>query len=133
VLSGSIGELERLVAEVAEFCREHELDDAVEFDLNLVLEELFTNSVRHGGCAAAPDAARIRLRATADGVELLYSDGGRPFDPLNVPAPDLNLPLLEREPGGLGVHLVRQIMQDVRYRRTGDRNELTMVRRMEPK
>lgn len=132
-LNGSVNELERLAAEVAGFCRRHGFDDDVEFDLNLVLEELFTNTVRHGGGREQPDAARIRMRATSEGVEVEYRDRGVAFNPLEAPAADVTSPLIERQPGGLGIHLVRQIMSDVRYRRAGDENELTMVRRMEAK
>ena len=116
---------------VAEFCREHALDGSVEFDLNLVLEELFTNSVRHGGCAGMPDAARVRLRALPDAIEVVYSDRGDAYNPLDAPQPDLAAPLMDRQAGGLGVHLVRQIMSGIHYRRSDDRNELTMLRRME--
>jgi len=121
------------VTAVAEFCRVHGLDDSVEFDLNLVLEELFTNTVRHGGCEGVPQAARVRLRLAPPGVEVNYRDQGLPFNPLDAPPPDLNVPLLERKVGGLGLHLVREIMQDVRYQRSGEMNQLTMLRRTEPK
>ena len=132
-LDGSIDELERLVTTVADFCRRHALDDNVEFDLNLVLEELFTNSLRHGGCQGVPAAADIRLRLLPAGVELQYRDRGLAFNPLEAPEPDLTAPLMDRKIGGLGVHLVRQIMQDVRYHRSADTNEVTMIRRMDPK
>jgi anti-sigma regulatory factor (Ser/Thr protein kinase) len=132
-LDGSVSELERLAAELAVFCRRHGLDDSVEFDLNLVLEELFTNTVRHGGGKGQPDAARIRMRTTGDGVEVEYRDRGVAFNPLEAPEADVTSPLIERQPGGLGIHLVRRIMSDVRYRRVEDTNELTMVRRMEAK
>ena len=125
--------MDRLVTAVAEFCRVHGLDDSVEFDLNLVLEELFTNTVRHGGCEGVPQAARVRLRLAPPGVEVNYRDQGLPFNPLDAPPPDLNVPLLERKVGGLGLHLVREIMQDVRYQRSGEMNQLTMLRRTEPK
>jgi anti-sigma regulatory factor (Ser/Thr protein kinase) len=132
-LSGSVGELERLATAVSDFCRAHALDEDVEFDLNLVLEELFTNSVSHGGCGGVADAVRIRLRAAAEGVELEYLDRGLPFNPLDAASPDITAPLRDRPDGGLGVHLVREIMQDVRYRRVAETNELKMIRRMEAK
>jgi anti-sigma regulatory factor (Ser/Thr protein kinase) len=59
VLNGNLRELERLTAETASFCRDRALGDDVEFDLNLVLEELFTNSVRHGGCDGMEGAAEF--------------------------------------------------------------------------
>jgi anti-sigma regulatory factor (Ser/Thr protein kinase) len=128
VLHGRVGELQRLAAETAQFCREHSLGDDVEFDLNLVLEELFTNSVKHGGCAGMENAAQVRLQLLENGVYVEYSDRGRPFDPLTAPEPRLDAPLEERCVGGLGVHLARQIMRDLEYRRAGDWNRITMRR-----
>jgi serine/threonine-protein kinase RsbW len=132
-LDGSVTELERLAAEVAGFCQSHGLDESAEFDLNLVLEELFTNTVRHGGLRDQPNAARIRMRAAGEDVEVQYRDRGVAFNPLEAPEADISAPLIERQPGGLGIHLVRRIMRDVRYRRVDGENELTMVRRMEAK
>jgi serine/threonine-protein kinase RsbW len=132
-LDGNAGELERLATHLGEFCRQNGLEGDVEFDLNLVLEELFMNTIRHGGCRDQADAARIQLRVADGAVELAYSDRGIPFNPLDVPAPRIDAPLEERKPGGLGIHLVRQIMSDVRYRRSDGENQLTMARRMEAK
>jgi anti-sigma regulatory factor (Ser/Thr protein kinase) len=128
VLHGNLGELKRLAAETARFCREESLSGEVEFDLNLVLEELFTNSVTHGGCAGMENAVQVRLQVRDNGVLLEYSDRGRPFDPLTAPEPDLEAPLQERGIGGLGVHLVRQIMRDVDYRRADGWNRIVMRR-----
>jgi anti-sigma regulatory factor (Ser/Thr protein kinase) len=129
-LEGNIRELERLSASIAEFCAANDLDGEVEFDLNLVLEELFTNSLRHGGCDGMRDAAQVRLRLAPDGVAVEYSDRGAAFNPLDAPEPDVTAPLMERQPGGLGVFLVRRVVQDLRYRRRGESNEITMTRRM---
>ncbi len=128
VLHGRLGELVRLAAETARFCREHSLGDEVEFDLNLVLEELFTNSVNHGGCAGMENAVQVRLQLLNNAVQAEFADRGRPFDPLTAPEPDLQAGLEERSVGGLGVHLVRQIMRDLEYRRAGGWNRLTMRR-----
>jgi serine/threonine-protein kinase RsbW len=129
-LEGDIGELERLSAFVAGFCAENGLNGEVEFDLNLVLEELFTNSLRHGGCEGMRDAAHVRLRLVADGVSVEYSDRGSAFNPLDAPEPDVTVPLMERQSGGLGVYMVRRLVQDLRYRRREELNEITMTRRM---
>lgn len=118
----------RLVAETDRFCRECNLDGELEFDLNLVLEELFTNSVRHGGCEGMADAVRVRLSSGHDGVRVDYADRGKPYDPLSASEPDLAAPLAGRQAGGLGVHLVRQIMRDLVYRRAGEWNRITMRR-----
>ena len=125
---GDLGELERLAEEVEWFCEEHGLSSDVEFDLNLALEELFVNAVRHGGCAGVKDAARVRLERTGDGVRVEFSDRGREFDPAAVPAPDLEASMAERKAGGLGLHLVRNMMQDFAYRRSGEWNHMVMRR-----
>jgi serine/threonine-protein kinase RsbW len=126
-LSGTLSELERLASEVGKFCAVQGLEDEVGFELNLVLEELFTNSIRHGGCEGMERAVSIALRA-AEGREVMvtYADRGRPFNPLDAAPAQVDLPLADRVPGGLGIHLVRRIMKDLEYDRLGEWNRLTM-------
>jgi anti-sigma regulatory factor (Ser/Thr protein kinase) len=130
-LNGNLGELERLAAGVREFCAGNSLDDEAEFQLNLVLEELFVNAVRHGGCEGVADAAHVRLRCGPDGVEVEFRDRGRPFDPTTAPDADIHASLEERR-DGLGIHLVRGIMRDLHYERDGEWNQLRMRRAAEP-
>jgi len=128
VLNGRLDALKALVAETTQFCRENSLGDDAVAELNLVLEELFTNSIRHGGCAGMQNAVRIRLQLQDDGVHLEYSDRGVPYDPLRAPPPQLATPLEQRRLGGLGLHLVRQLVCDLEYRRDGNWNRITMRR-----
>jgi serine/threonine-protein kinase RsbW len=129
-LNGDLRELERLVDEVGRFCSANALGDDAAFELNLVLEELFVNSVRHGGCQGVEKAAHVRLRPTA-GFEVEYSDRGGPFDPTQAPEADITAPLEQREAGGLGIHLVRKIMRDVQYQRVDNWNRIVMRRSTE--
>jgi len=129
-LNGSLSELDHLADEVGRFCSAHSLDEDAVFELNLVLEELFVNTVRHGGCAEMSGAAHIRLRFE-DAVEVEYRDRGVPFDPTQAPEPDIHAPLEQRSPGGLGVHLVRKIMQDIEYCRVDEWNQITMKRKQQ--
>src|SRR5689334_19772244 len=62
-LDGSLHELARLAEELERFCRERSLGSEIQFDLNLALEELFTNAVQHGGCEGMERAVKIRLEA----------------------------------------------------------------------
>ena len=118
----------RLAVLVEEFCAANALDAEAAFQLNLALEELFVNAVRHGGCDGMADAAHIRLRAEGGSVQVEFRDRGRAFDPTGAPAAAPLAPLAEREGGGLGIHLVREIMRDIEYRREGDWNVLRMRR-----
>ena len=124
--------MERLAAEVEQFCAANGLDGEAAFQLNLALEELFVNAVRHGGCDGMADAAHIWLRVEAGGVQVEFRDRGRAFDPTGAPAAGLLTPLAEREGGGLGIHLVREIMREIEYRREGDWNVLRMRRMATP-
>jgi serine/threonine-protein kinase RsbW len=129
VLQGRLEELERIALELERFCQAQALDGDVEYDLNLVLEELFTNSLRHGGCDGLADAAWMQIERADDGIYLIYADRGAPYDPIaSAPRPDLSAPIEQRSAGGLGVHLVRQIMTDIEYKREGDWNRLSMRR-----
>ena len=128
LLDGTLSELARLTAEIARFCRDHALAEDVEFDLNLVLEELFANALRHGGCQGMREAVRVDLRIMEDGVLIEFADRGAPFDPTGAAEPQLDAPLAERGIGGLGLHLVRQIVRDLRYERVHGWNRLTMRR-----
>lgn len=117
-----------MTAETAQFSRRHSLPEDVEFDLNLALEELFVNSVRHGGCDGVEGAVEVRFTLTPDGVAVEYADRGTPFDPTQAPAPDITAPLAARPDGGLGIHLIRQVMRDIEYYRVGGWNRIRMRR-----
>ena len=88
--------MERLTARVEEFCAANALDGEAAFQLNLALEELFVNSVRHGGCDGMADALHVRLRPDGGGVQVEFRDRGRAFDPTGAPAAVLMTPLAER-------------------------------------
>jgi serine/threonine-protein kinase RsbW len=127
-LDGNLHELARLAEEITWFCEENALSSEVEFDLNLAMEELFTNAVRHGGCEGMKDAVQIRLERRDDAVNVEFADNGREFDPASSPPLDLTVSLAERQAGGLGLHLVRRTMSDLQYRRSGGWNHITMRR-----
>jgi serine/threonine-protein kinase RsbW len=131
LLNGKLNEIQRLVAEAARFCKENGLTEDLEFDLNLVLEELLTNAIRHGGCGGMRDAVCVRLAMLENGVSIEFADRGAPFDPTTAPEPELDAPLDQRQAGGLGIHLVRQIVRDLRYERVDGWNRLTMRRPMQ--
>jgi anti-sigma regulatory factor (Ser/Thr protein kinase) len=130
VLNGDLAELGRLAAAVGRFCRESSLGEDVELDVNLAIEELFVNSVQHGGCAGMSDAVRIRIAKGNGGVDIEYADRGTAFDPALVPAPDYSTPIEKRPQGGFGLHLAQQVMESFEYRRSEGWNRITMRRRV---
>ena len=95
----------------------------------IALDEILSNVVRH---AVQDETVLIEMILVRDGdqVHVEVVDDARPFNPLLVPPPDTTSPLETREPGGLGIALVRSLTDDVRYERRGDRNRLTMTWRV---
>jgi serine/threonine-protein kinase RsbW len=129
VLTSDLSALERLAETVAAFGREHRLPERLMQQMTLALDELFTNVITHGyGAERGTIVLRLGL---ADGwLEAELVDTAAPFDPLAAAPPDLGAPLEERAPGGLGVHLVRTLVDRVVYEREGARNHVRLRKRI---
>lgn len=122
-----------VLASIAEFvedvCVEVGIEADARFDIQLAVEEACCNVIEHA-CAGLDCNLTLRL-ATDDGdLIVTVQDRGRPFDPDAVPMPDLQAPLDERPIGGLGLHLMRQLMDEVRFSFSAtEGNTLAMVKR----
>ena len=122
-------ELERIVAAIENLAEEDDWPPDLLFRVNLVLEELGLNIMDYGHDDETHDF-EISLTSEGDSVTIEIVDGGRPFDPLSdAPAPDLTSGIADRRIGGLGVHFVRTLMDDVQYERSAGKNRLKMVTR----
>ena len=97
----------------------------------LAAEEACTNIIHHGvaGLRGADSAILLELTSHATGWTLTIRDRGRPFDPASLPSPDLRASLRRRRPGGLGVYLIRSLMDDVCYHSSDGENRLSLTRR----
>lgn len=93
------------------------LSDKLIFALEVCLEELFTNVVRHGGeqTAHRPLSVGVDLMLEQDAVEMVLEDNGRPFDVSGAEARPIRRPLEEVVPGGLGVQLIRSFSNELHY------------------
>lgn len=98
--------------------------------VQIVLDEIVSNVFVHG--ATTQRAATVSVVVARDGGDLTIEveDDGAPFDPLAQPPPDLERPLEARRPGGVGVHLVRHLMDEARYERRAGRNRLLLRKRL---
>lgn len=120
-------ELDRVSAAIDDFALEADWPLDLAFKVNLALEEVVINVMNYGHDDGLHEIDII-LTTEEDALTIEIVDDGRPFDPLNdAPIPDVNAELQDRNIGGLGVHLVRKMMDDVRYRREEGKNHLTMV------
>ena len=125
-LNADLGELERLMAWLDEFCQRHEIPDEAHYHLNIVVEELVINAIKHGRCSPAEGAIEVGLWLSGQELNITITDTGTPFNPLNAPPPDLTSSLEGRPIGGLGIHLVRSLMNSVEYERQGGENRLRL-------
>ena len=128
--ANDLGALAALAERVERFGAEQRLPARMVNALNVVLDEAVSNAINHGYDAGALGEIAVRLRREPDGVTVEVEDDGRAFDPLQAPPPDLTLPLEQRPIGGLGIHLIRNLMDEVSYARVGDRNVLKMAKRL---
>jgi anti-sigma regulatory factor (Ser/Thr protein kinase) len=125
-LNADAEELERLTGWLDEFCERHRIPDEAHYHLNIAVEELVLNAIKHGRCSPVEGAIRIDLRLSGTELDITITDTGIPFNPLDAPPPDLTSSLADRPIGGLGVHLVRSLMNSVEYKREGGENRLRL-------
>jgi serine/threonine-protein kinase RsbW len=128
-LRQDLAELGVVGERLAAFAAANGIAEDVVLQVNLALEELITNIIMH---AQADSACHIHLRLSLDAGALtaVLSDDAAAFDPLTMPAPDITAPLEERSVGGLGIHLVRSLIDQVDYQRQGGRNQTTLIKHL---
>ncbi len=96
------------------------------FQVNVVLEELVTNVIVHGLGEGRPGWVRLRIARRGDGLMLELRDNAPPFDPFQMPPPNLTRDIDARQVGGLGIHFVRTFMDWWNYSRVGEENVVTL-------
>jgi len=130
-LRGEAAELVRLEAFAEAFARNCALADDERSRLLVILEELFTNVVEHAyeGVQFAAGSVAVTLGWKHGRLTIDFVDDGPPFDPLAHSAPDLDAPPEQRPIGGLGISIVRALVDEARYWREGHRNHLHLLRR----
>ena len=129
-IRNQIGELERVARFIEEIGEEQGLDMELQMNLNLVMEEMVSNIIFY----AYPEGsdATIDIVAECDGKELTFvlSDQGRAFDPTMKKDADINVNPAERDLGGMGIYIVKNIMNDLSYQRLQGKNLLTMTKKI---
>ena len=129
-VTGEAAQLPVLTQFLQEFWSDADLPPAETVTFELALEEIFMNLVMHGAPAGRVPRVEVSLDLCDGCLTLVIEDDGPSFDPLSLAAPDVTASLEKRRVGGLGVYLVRQMMDAVSYRRLGGRNQLSMTKRV---
>jgi anti-sigma regulatory factor (Ser/Thr protein kinase) len=110
-----------------EFARQYHVEHAVSQTLILAFDELLSNIINYAYEDNSEHEIEILIELTEDTVTAHIVDDGIPFNPLQREEPDTTLSLEAREIGGLGIHLVRQIVDTVNYERLDGKNIVTLI------
>lgn len=122
------GEVARVNAAFAEFAAAHALPASIRRSMLVVLDELLHNTISYGFEGREGGEVSIEVELHPDRLSVTLTDDGKPFNPLGLPAPDTTLSVEQRPIGGLGIHLVRQMMDEVSYHRRTDHNVVTLAK-----
>lgn len=103
----------------------------MEFTFRLVIEEIVVNVVNYAYPEGVEGWLDVDISSKDGDISITFTDGGTPFNPLAKEDPDTTLPLDQRPIGGLGILLVKKMMDHVAYRHEEGRNILTLTKHLE--
>ena len=125
-LKSDLSELEPLCRHLNKFGQAAGLSEACITDVNVCLDELFTNIVSYGFEDDLEHVVRITMDLDDQVLTVSIEDDGVPFNPLDKKDPEVPDDLKDVNIGGLGIHIVRKLMDDICYQRKYGKNKLTM-------
>ena len=129
-LKNDITELQTLSQKIEEISEIFNLSPDVIFKINLSLEELVTNTISYGYRDKEEHLLDIEMRLENSEVTITLIDDAMEFNPLEKDDPDLTKSIEEREIGGLGIHFVKNLMDDFRYDRKNGMNHIVLVKKI---
>lgn len=131
-LKNALTELDALFQHIEQFGNLAGLSKKLIFQINLALDELFTNIVSYGYADDETHWIKFTLRADSDAVNIRIEDSGVAFDPVGTPTSGSAPPLENCKIGGLGLHIVKKIMDQIDYARKGNKNVITIKKYLRP-
>ena len=127
-LKNNISELDKLGRKLTDFGNGIGLSKKCIFQINLALDELFTNIVSYGFPDKGHHLVSVALSHDDGKVRIEMEDTGIPFDPVSTDTPDPVTEIEDCKVGGLGLHLVKKIMDEITYQRSDQKNIITLVK-----
>ena len=129
-LGRDLSEIDRANDAFEDFALTHQVPQAVARQFKMVFDELLNNTITRGFQDDEEHVIRVTIHRSQDRLTATIADDGAPFNPLKYGTPMVEASIEEREVGGLGIHLVRNIMDEVRYHRGVDENIVTVVKHL---
>ena len=124
------GAVEKVNAALAGLAEANALAPDVRRSVTVALDELLANTLSHGAAGRDPCSVTVEVELDQERMTVTVTDDGVPFDPFGQDAPDTTLSVEERPIGGLGLHLVGQLMDKVSYQRRDDHNVVVLVKEL---
>ena len=126
----NLSSLEGIFDFLAEFIDAQGVDERDAFALQVIVEELFTNMVKYSG--GVDHQVAIRLARSGSQIDLRLTDfDSDPFDPSDLGMVDVHAPIEDRRPGGLGIHIVKTMVEDLEYEMNERTLTISATRRLE--
>jgi anti-sigma regulatory factor (Ser/Thr protein kinase) len=132
-LKNDLSELKLLKQNLENFGRPNGLSNSCINEINIGLDELFTNIVSYGFKDDSDHRIRFNIHLKKDVLTINVEDDGIPFNPLEIKDPGTPTDLIDVKIGGLGIHFVKQLMDDVCYDRNQGKNRLTLIKSISAK
>ena len=126
VLKNDLSEIRKIKEMVETFGEKNKLSQDDIFDINLALEEIVVNIISYGYKTNEVRWIKVALCIDERKLTLRTEDDGKGFDPTKAPDADIDQPLEKRVLGGLGIHIVKNIVDEVEYKRVGNKNVFVM-------
>lgn len=128
-LKSNLSELDTLYQQLERFGQSIGLSPKCIFEANLALDELFTNIISYGFDDKNEHVIKITMSRQDDNLVISIEDDGAPFNPTTAQSPDLECTIEECRIGGLGIHLAKNLMDEVCYQRCKNKNILTLKKK----
>jgi len=132
-IENDLSEIAKVDEKLDEFAEQFGLPPAIAATFHIIFDDLLNNVISYGFNDEQRHFIDISLELTANSLIVSIADDGVPFDPLTKATPDTTLSIEDRQIGGMGIHLVINMVDDINYQRTADKNVLTLTKSLQSK
>ena len=130
-LMNDASEIARVRHEIEKVGTDAGLSQSVKIDLQTVVDEILSNIIKYGFKDGGSHEIQVSMDYREASVKLQFVDDGIPFNPLESEQPDVSAAMDDRRIGGLGIHFVKHLVDDIEYRRHQEKNHLTIVKNVD--
>ncbi|MDR2107687.1 MAG: ATP-binding protein [Holosporaceae bacterium] len=126
-IKNNIEEISKMCDKIKAFCSENGIPEEKYHDIVLILDETVTNIINYAYPGGNEQEFILDIEKKNESIFIKLIDSGIPFDPLSLNIPDTDSSIEERQIGGLGIFIVKQLSEAIEYSRVDDKNRLDIV------